>query len=98
MAPWLRARLAMFTVELPLLPGHGTQIEDMLDTRWADWSAAAESAYAELLFLPIMWPDFKPQTLVEAVEHYSKQERRFGMTSEQLSTHIQAFDPFDRPS
>jgi carboxylesterase len=39
---------AGFTVELPLLPGHGTQIEDMLDTTWADWSAAAEHAYAEL--------------------------------------------------
>ena len=39
---------AGFTVEMPLLPGHGTQIEDMLDTRWEDWSAAAEAAYAEL--------------------------------------------------
>ena len=33
---------------MPLLPGHGTQIEDMLDTRWEDWSAAAEAAYTEL--------------------------------------------------
>src|SRR5277367_2060063 len=39
---------AGFSVEMPLLPGHGTQIEDMLETRWADWSAAAETAYAEL--------------------------------------------------
>jgi carboxylesterase len=37
-----------FTVELPLLPGHGTSIEDMLPTRWADWSGAAEAAYADL--------------------------------------------------
>ena len=36
------------SVELPLLPGHGTAVEDMLPTRWADWSGAAESAYAEL--------------------------------------------------
>src|SRR5687767_14302407 len=28
---------AGFTVELPLLPGHGTVIEDMIPTRWADW-------------------------------------------------------------
>jgi carboxylesterase len=35
---------AGFTVEMPLLPGHGTQIEDM----WEDWSAAAEAAYTEL--------------------------------------------------
>src|SRR5271168_4265072 len=39
---------AGFTVEMPLLPGHGTVIEDMLDTRWPDWSAAAEAAYTEL--------------------------------------------------
>ena len=25
-------------VELPRLPGHGTVVEDMLDTGWADWS------------------------------------------------------------
>jgi carboxylesterase len=23
-----------FTVELPLLPGHGTKVEDMIPTRW----------------------------------------------------------------
>src|SRR5436305_12482715 len=39
---------AGFTVELPLLPGHGTSVEDMLPTRWSDWSGAAEMAYAEL--------------------------------------------------
>lgn len=39
---------AGFTVEMPLLPGHGTDIVDMLDTRWEDWSGAAETAYTEL--------------------------------------------------
>src|SRR5436309_3848921 len=39
---------AEFTVELPLLPGHGTTVEDMLDTRWEDWSGAAEAAFCEL--------------------------------------------------
>ena len=39
---------AGFTVEMPLLPGHGTQIEDMLSTTWEDWSEAAEAAYTEL--------------------------------------------------
>ena len=39
---------AGFTVEMPLLPGHGTAVEDMLDTRWKDWSHAAEQAYVEL--------------------------------------------------
>ncbi len=36
------------TVSLPLLPGHGTRVEDMLPTRWDDWSAAAERAYDDL--------------------------------------------------
>ena len=39
---------AGFTVEMPLLPGHGTDISDMIPTRWKDWSAAAEAAYDEL--------------------------------------------------
>ena len=39
---------AGFAVELPLLPGHGTSVEDMLPTTWADWSGAAEAAYQRL--------------------------------------------------
>ncbi len=39
---------AGFTVELPLLPGHGTSVEDMLQTSWDDWSQAAERAYLDL--------------------------------------------------
>lgn len=39
---------AGFAVECPLLPGHGTTIEDMLDTTWDDWSSAAEHALATL--------------------------------------------------
>ena len=39
---------AGFSVELPLLPGHGTSLDDMVTTGWADWSAAVERAYAAL--------------------------------------------------
>ena len=39
---------AGFAVELPRLPGHGTALEDMLETQWDDWSATAERAYEEL--------------------------------------------------
>ena len=35
-------------MELPLLPGHGTAVADMVPTRWDDWSAAAEAAYVDL--------------------------------------------------
>jgi carboxylesterase len=39
---------AGFAVELPLLPGHGTSVEDMLTTNFTDWAAAVEEAYLEL--------------------------------------------------
>jgi carboxylesterase len=39
---------AGLTVELPLLPGHGTAVADMVPTRWEDWSAAADAAYLAL--------------------------------------------------
>ena len=58
-----------------------------------------ESAYAELVFLNIMWPDFRPATLLEAMELFAQKERRFGRTSEQLrrdELHTQGFDPYDR--
>jgi carboxylesterase len=37
-----------YSVELPLLPGHGTAIEDMVPTRWSDYAEAAEAAYRDL--------------------------------------------------
>jgi len=36
------------SVELPLLPGHGTKIEDLVPTRFDDWYRAASDAYVEL--------------------------------------------------
>jgi len=39
---------AGLTVELPLLPGHGTSLDDMLPTRWEDWSGAAEAQFQAL--------------------------------------------------
>lgn len=37
-----------WSVEMPRLPGHGTTIEDMLDTRFDDWAAETEAAYQRL--------------------------------------------------
>lgn len=39
---------AGFTVEMPLLPGHGTKVEDLIPTGWHDWSSAADTAYRDL--------------------------------------------------
>jgi carboxylesterase len=39
---------AGFTTELPLLPGHGTSLDDMRTTSWSDWSKAAIEAYDDI--------------------------------------------------
>ena len=42
-------------------------------------------AYSELYFSDKLWPDFTKEDLFKAVVDYQSRERRFGMTSEQLS-------------
>ena len=37
-----------------------------------------QSAYTEYWFTDILWPDFKPSDLAQAVMDYQKRERRFG--------------------
>jgi undecaprenyl diphosphate synthase len=37
-----------------------------------------ELAYAELLFLPVLWPDFRRKHLMEAIEEYNHRTRKFG--------------------
>lgn len=44
-----------------------------------------QSAYAELFFDKIMWPDFKREDLRRAITVFQKRERRFGKTSEQTT-------------
>jgi carboxylesterase len=39
---------AGFAVELPRLPGHGTTVDEMKTTNWADWTAEAEAACQRL--------------------------------------------------
>jgi carboxylesterase len=39
---------AGFAVELPRLPGHGTAVEDMIETGWDDWLTEAERALTAL--------------------------------------------------
>jgi undecaprenyl diphosphate synthase len=37
-----------------------------------------ECAYAELLFTPVMWPDFGAPDLAAAMQEFAARERRFG--------------------
>jgi len=39
---------AGFAVELPRLPGHGTAVEDMVETGWDDWLTEADRALGAL--------------------------------------------------
>ena len=56
-------------VDLLIRPGGEKRLSDFL--LW-------ESAYAELLFTDRMWPDFNETDLEEALQEFSRRERRFG--------------------
>jgi undecaprenyl diphosphate synthase len=43
-----------------------------------------ECAYAELFFTETLWPDFTEATLDEAIAAYSRRQRRFGRTGDQV--------------
>ena len=41
-----------------------------------------QAAYAELVFLPVLWPDFDDAAFVSALDQYAARERRFGAVIE----------------
>jgi undecaprenyl diphosphate synthase len=41
-----------------------------------------QAAYAELVFLPILWPDFDEAAFAAALDQYAARERRFGAVAE----------------
>lgn len=43
-------------------------------------------AYAELFFTPVLWPDFRKQHFYQAIRDFQTRERRFGKTSEQITS------------
>lgn len=45
-----------------------------------------QCAYSELYFTPVLWPDFDNDAFIDALLDYQNRERRFGMTSDQVST------------
>jgi undecaprenyl diphosphate synthase len=44
-----------------------------------------EVAYAELMFVDVLWPEFRRNHLYECLRAYGERERRFGLTSAQLA-------------
>jgi undecaprenyl diphosphate synthase len=47
-------------------------------------------AYTELYFTETLWPDFRREHLYEAIADYQCRERRFGKTSDQISSSVNA--------
>jgi undecaprenyl diphosphate synthase len=41
-------------------------------------------AYTEIYITDVLWPDFRREDLLRAIEDYQRRERRFGKVSEQL--------------
>jgi undecaprenyl diphosphate synthase len=44
-----------------------------------------QSAYAELSFVEMLWPDFSKAKFLECLEEYAQRERRFGAVSEAVA-------------
>ncbi len=44
-----------------------------------------QSAYAELVFSDVLWPDFRELDLLAAVHEFQTRERRFGLTGAQVA-------------
>ncbi len=44
-----------------------------------------QAAYTELFFTQTLWPDFTKEEFLSALKNYSSRERRYGLTSEQLT-------------
>ncbi len=47
---------------------------DMRTSNFLMW----ELAYAELIFTPVMWPDFRREHLMQAIEEFNRRTRKFG--------------------
>ncbi|CAE6934398.1 MULTISPECIES: polyprenyl diphosphate synthase [Pseudomonas] len=47
-------------------------------------------AYSELYFSDLFWPDFKHDAMRKALADFSKRQRRFGRTSEQIEAEAKA--------
>jgi len=43
-----------------------------------------QSAYTELYLTDTLWPDFREEEFLKALQSYQQRERRFGLTQEQI--------------
>lgn len=57
-----------------------------------------ELAYTEFLVVNDYWPDFRPASLHDALDVYSRRQRRFGKTPEQIQRATQKLSSHSQPS
>jgi undecaprenyl diphosphate synthase len=83
---WASFREYLYTAGLP---DPDLLIRTSGETRLSNF-LLMQCAYAELIFSPVLWPDFAKTDLAEAIEEYQRRERRFGMTGEQIKPRVAA--------
>jgi undecaprenyl diphosphate synthase len=49
-----------------------------------------EIAYAELVFVDVLWPEFRREHLHACLEQFAARERRFGLTAGQLGSDVES--------
>jgi undecaprenyl diphosphate synthase len=70
-------RMPVHDVDLVIRTGGEQRLSDFL--LW-------ECAYAELLFVKKMWPEFTAEDLAMALEDFRGRNRRFGLAPEQVAS------------
>ncbi len=43
-----------------------------------------QTAYTEIYLTDTLWPDFREEEFIKALQSYQQRERRFGLTQEQI--------------
>ncbi len=77
---WAAFRRYLYTADLP---DPDLLIRTSGETRLSNF-LLLQCAYAEMIFSPVLWPDFSKAEFAAAIDEYLRRERRFGRTGEQL--------------
>lgn len=68
----------LYAPELPDVDLFVRSSGEMRTSNFLPW----QSTYAELVFMPELWPDFNRETLWRAIAEYGSRQRRFGAASD----------------
>jgi len=79
-ATWERFRRYFYTADLP---DPDLLIRTSGELRISNF-LMLQLAYAEMVFTPVLWPDFGKADLQAAIDEFRKRERRYGQTTEQV--------------